>query len=338
MKVSIMITTYNCEECVDAAIESVISQDMPFDWELLVGDDGSSDQTLAHINNWIEKYPNNIKLYVMDRTNVEEKNGTRAARNRANLLEHAKGEYLNFLDGDDKFLGTEKLMRQVTLLDSNECKGCSCVAHNILANDISCNKKYPLTDSSLKDGIVDSQYYWKNLYFHTNTILFRRCCVEMLLNEKYRDYLNDNFITYIILQHGSIYYLHDIWGQYNLTGSGLWTGKKRTYGCFRNIILFDLEKEINWEYRLSSFIRHLYDFRYIFRNYDMEDRKKVCNLVSGLSDPQFHYTLLLYRKGEELSFKDKVEKILLRCQVWLLQGIRIIGRLDIYIKRMLKKV
>lgn len=315
VRVSIMITCYNCEDCIDDAINSVVSQDMPFQWELLIGDDGSSDNTVSHIKDWIRKYPDNIVLYIMERNSNEEKNGTRAAKNRANLLEHAVGDYLIFLDGDDRFLGTEKIKRQVEILDLKDYKNCSCVAHNILANDTSNRIKYPLTDKEYPEGIVDSHKYWRDLYFHTNTILFRRCCVETMLNDKYCDYLNDNFITYIVLQYGKIYYLKQIWGQYNLTGNGLWTGKKRIYGCFRNMILYDLELKINPKMGYDSFVRHLYDFRYIYMYYKTEDKELIKMLMNNLLPQQFHYTFLLYRFNDELQMNEKFEKVLLKIKV-----------------------
>lgn len=322
MKVSIMITCYNCENCIDDAINSVVSQKMPFSWELLIGDDGSNDSTINHINRWIKKFPHNIKLFIMKRGPSEVKNGKRAAKNRANLLEHAIGEYLIFLDGDDQFLGEEKIKRQIEILDSANYQNCSCVAHNILANDITGGKKYPLTDIQFPNGMVDTIKYWKTLYFHTNTILFRECCKNMMLQEKYRDYLNDNFITYIILQYGQIYYLRDIWAQYNLTGNGLWTGKKRTYGCFRNMILFDMEKEINSGLKYASFVRHLYDFRYIFANYSKDDKENIQPLIADLTEPRFHYTLLMYNLQNNVSSKIKLEQAMLYFRVRLVSIVR----------------
>ena len=46
MKLSILITSYNLEEYISQAIESVVKQNMPFEWELLIGDDGSTDGTV----------------------------------------------------------------------------------------------------------------------------------------------------------------------------------------------------------------------------------------------------------------------------------------------------
>ncbi|WP_187119296.1 glycosyltransferase family 2 protein [Clostridium polynesiense] len=316
-KVSIMLTCYNCEEYINNAIKSVVVQEMPFNWELLIGDDGSSDSTVSIINGWIEKYPENIKLFVMKRDVNTKKDGKRAARNRANLLEKSTGEYLIYLDGDDCFRGNEKIKRQVQILDKPENIDCSCVAHNILANDLSEKRKYPLMENRLREGRVDSRKYWKELYFHTNTILFRSICKEKMLDEKYRDYLNDNFITYIILQYGKIYYLDKLWAQYNLTGEGLWTGKKRVYGCFRNMILYDLEININKMLKKEAFIRHLYDFRYIFKNYSQEDKDSVAVLVQNIPSELFHFTWLLYKFGGELDSQERVEKKRLELKVKL---------------------
>lgn len=336
MKVSILITSYNCQDSIDAAVQSVIEQEMPFDWELLVGDDGSSDNTQRIIKEWVNRFPNNIKLFVMPRNSSDSKNGTRAARNRANLLTHASGEYITFLDGDDLFIGNQKIQRQIELLDSEELSDCSGIAHNILANDVVAEKKYPMVSESISEGKVDSKYYWKNLYFHTNTIVFRRKCVELMLDDRYKDFLNDNFITYIILQYGYLYYIPKIWAQYNLTGNGLWTGKKRTYGCFRNLILFDLERSINKDFIYSSLVRHLYDFRYIFKNYDIQDRESVHLLLKDIDEIQFPYTFLLYKIGSELSLKDRVKKSLLQCEISALMISRWAKRLPIYVNRMMK--
>ena len=304
-KISVMVTCYNCEKYIGTAIKSVVNQEFPCSWELLVGDDGSSDNTISIVKDWIRQFPDNIKLFVMNRSKNEEKNGTRAAKNRANLLRHAEGDFLLFLDGDDQFLGTEKIQSQYEILVKDTEKKYACVAHNILANDMATGRKYPLTEPELEEGVIDTRKYWKKLYFHTNTIMFRRECKGLMLEDKYCDYLNDNFITYIILQYGQIYYMPHLWGQYNLTGDGLWTGKKRTYGCFRNMIIYDLEIEINPKLKKESFIRHIYDFRYILKNYDFTDREKVDPLMKGLTKDRFYFTLLLYKSIEELAVEDR---------------------------------
>lgn len=315
IKLSIMITCYNLECEIDNSIKSVIEMEMPFEWELLIGDDGSSDATVLHIQKWIDRYPHNIFLYVMERSGELKKDGSRAAKNRANLLEHAKGEYLIFLDGDDIFLGTEKLRKQVEILDDPTFKQCSCVAHNSYAYDLSTKMKRPLTSERMKDGIVEADEYLRKMYFHPNTIMFRSICKEMMLMPEYKRFLNDNFITFLILQFGSIYYLHDIWAQYNLNGNGLWTGRSKIYGNFRNIILLDLEQSINSDLRGSVFYRFVSSIRVVFKNYTLQEKDEISPLVKELSDPPFHYSLLCYKSLDKISFLERFELLFLRLKV-----------------------
>ena len=52
---SVCITTYNLEKYLDQCLESVFNQKGDFDFEVLIGDDGSTDKTLAIVANWIKK-------------------------------------------------------------------------------------------------------------------------------------------------------------------------------------------------------------------------------------------------------------------------------------------
>lgn len=298
MKLSIMITSYNCVESIDKAIKSVIDQEKPFSWELLVGDDGSTDGTVDRIEEWRLKFPDNIKVFVMARTKKGEKSGLRAARNRANLLSKATGEYLAFLDGDDQLLGNKKFTSQIDILERDLEFEISAVAHNIVAIERKTDKRYNMVNVEVKEGIIDTTKYWNDMYFHTNTIVFRSICKELMLDEKYRDYLNDNFITYIILQYGQLYYLKNVYAQYNITGNGLWTGKRRVYGCFRNIMLYDLERKINPDMRKCSYKRHLYDILYISRNYDVKEDQNVFDLLEGEKECDFPISFTLARAGK----------------------------------------
>ena len=67
MKVSVMITTYNLEAYIEETLRSVLSQKTKFPFEILVGDDGSSDETVTIIKKYVESYPDKIFLYEMPR-------------------------------------------------------------------------------------------------------------------------------------------------------------------------------------------------------------------------------------------------------------------------------
>ena len=91
MKYSVIMPTYNCEKYVEEAIKSVLCQSFS-DFELIIVDDGSSDNTVATITAVISG-DNRARII------TKEHAGVSATRNRG--IDEAKGEYLLFIDGDD---------------------------------------------------------------------------------------------------------------------------------------------------------------------------------------------------------------------------------------------
>ncbi|MCR5261879.1 MAG: glycosyltransferase family 2 protein [Candidatus Gastranaerophilales bacterium] len=93
MKVSVIIPTFNCEKYIDECLKSVIAQTFD-DYEIIVADNNSTDSTKNKIKNYQQKNQN-IRLIELDKNY---KQGI--ARNIA--IENANGEYILFVDGDDK--------------------------------------------------------------------------------------------------------------------------------------------------------------------------------------------------------------------------------------------
>ena len=110
-KVSVITVTYNRQDFIREAIESVLTQSFT-DWELLIIDDASTDQTQSIANEYIAKDAR-IKYYKNDK-NL----GIARTRNRG--LELARGEYIAPLDSDDVWLDKNKLQKQVEFLDINQ--------------------------------------------------------------------------------------------------------------------------------------------------------------------------------------------------------------------------
>lgn len=108
--VSVIMPAYNAANYIDRAIESVLSQD-DIDLELIVINDGSTDNTLERLNHY-QQYDN---ITILD----NEKNlGVSATRNKGIAL--AKGKYIAFLDTDDWWTA-DKLKRQVELIEEKQC-------------------------------------------------------------------------------------------------------------------------------------------------------------------------------------------------------------------------
>ncbi len=311
-----MITSYNLEEFIGRAVESVVNQEMPCRWELLIGDDGSTDNTIGIVNSWIEKYPDNIKLYQWSREETHTMNGSRSAANRARLLEKAIGDYLIYLDGDDCWLGTKKLKLQFELLESTEYSSCSCCGHNILKYVIDNKTGSNMVDSCYQQRIFTKrEYYRHGMYIHTNTLLFRSSCKTIMLDLLNREFLNDLFITFLMLQCGSMLYLPETYAQYNITGSGLWTGNNKVFGSFRNIQLYDLERYIDPQLEPFIFRGFCTNMEVILREYSKNDIIMIRPLVEGLDPNIFEYTHRFFEildpTTDEAQFKKRV-----RCRIF----------------------
>ncbi|MDJ0589889.1 MAG: glycosyltransferase family A protein [Pleurocapsa sp. MO_226.B13] len=109
VKVSVIIPAYNGDRYIGEAIESVLAQTYS-DYEIIVVDDGSTDNT----DRVIQQYAERVRYF--SQTNQ----GVAASRNFG--LSQAQGEYIAFLDQDDVFL-PHKLASQVALLEQNPSLG-----------------------------------------------------------------------------------------------------------------------------------------------------------------------------------------------------------------------
>lgn len=93
--ISVVIPLYNKEKSIKATLESVLKQTYT-DWECIVINDGSSDNSLEVVKNFIDEFKiDDFRFQILSQQN----SGVSAARNRG--IMEAKGEYISFLDADD---------------------------------------------------------------------------------------------------------------------------------------------------------------------------------------------------------------------------------------------
>lgn len=110
-KVSIIMGIYNCEKTLVEAIDSILEQTYT-NWELIMCDDGSKDDTAKIALEYVKKYPNKIKLL------LNEKNkGLNFTLNRC--LKEASGEYIARMDGDDISL-PQRLEKEIAVLNCED--------------------------------------------------------------------------------------------------------------------------------------------------------------------------------------------------------------------------
>jgi glycosyltransferase involved in cell wall biosynthesis len=118
VKVSISITTYNHEQFIAQALDSVLMQESDFDYEIVLGEDESQDRTREICIEYARWHPNRIRLFLRSRKDVIYINGKPTGRfNFVENLKAARGEYIALLDGDDYWTDPHKLQKQVDFLD-----------------------------------------------------------------------------------------------------------------------------------------------------------------------------------------------------------------------------
>lgn len=110
--VSIIMVTYNHEKYIAQAIESIVCQKTDYKFELLIGDDASTDHTPEIITEYYKKYPNIIKTFLR-------KKNVGATKNGYYLMKSAKGKYFSSCEGDDFWCDKTKIQSDIDFLEQH---------------------------------------------------------------------------------------------------------------------------------------------------------------------------------------------------------------------------
>jgi glycosyltransferase involved in cell wall biosynthesis len=165
-KVSVCMITYNHEQFIAQAIESVMMQQVNFDYELVIGEDCSTDRTREIITEYYYKFPDRIRLLLW-----KENQGLRGRNNLVKTLFECKGKYVALLEGDDYWIDPNKLQKQVDYLDIHtECALCF---HNVLVVYNDNSQPVHLFNSPDQKEISSFLDLLKTYFTHTCSVMFR---------------------------------------------------------------------------------------------------------------------------------------------------------------------
>lgn len=110
--VSVILLSYNQEDSVGAAIESVLAQDCPFTFELIIGDDASADSTRAVCERYAAARPDVVRL-------MPAAPNKGVVRNYFDCFSHCRGRYVTDCAGDDRWTDPSKLRAMAALLEAD---------------------------------------------------------------------------------------------------------------------------------------------------------------------------------------------------------------------------
>ena len=233
--VSVIMITYNHEAFIRKAIEGVLIQECSFPVELLIGDDCSSDNTEAVVQDILNKHPKaGCVKYMRNVVNLG------PSENYLYLFKQCSGKYIANCEGDDYWTDPHKLQKQMDFLEANEGYSLVCGGY-MSVNTVTGEKNVVLKESPDDSMMTDAGFditiemFFQDWYTKTLTTVFRTELLDLGELANYR-YTSDTQVFYHLLKKGNGYYIRDVLGAYNMHGSGMHSmvsNEKRSLDGFR---------------------------------------------------------------------------------------------------------
>jgi len=199
--VSVCLFTYNYERFLQQSVDSILNQHCEFDFEILICDDCSTDDTLKIAQEYQLNFPNIIKVLTHDENQGGTKNWIRA-------IQSCKGKYIALMDGDDYFSDTNKLKKQVEIMERD---------NTLVLCFHSVDEIYDDAPELNKTVVFEKEYYEladfiKNGWFvRTSSTFFRNNVISNEIPKWVHDYPYrlDTILHVLLCQYGRAYNLKE---------------------------------------------------------------------------------------------------------------------------------
>ena len=217
--VSACIITYNHDLYIRDCLEGAINQKVNFAYEIIVGDDCSSDKTMQICIEYAKKYPDLIKLW------PRQKN-LGMIGNWIKTIEDCSGRYIALCEGDDFWTDPYKLQKQVDFLEANP-EYAICFHRVFEKNELDEIKS---SFSPIHSNISTFEDLIRNNnYIHTGSSIFR----NNLFGEFPEWFVDCEVADYVLhllnAQYGKIYFMEDTMAVYRINSQSTWGSKDDSY-------------------------------------------------------------------------------------------------------------
>jgi glycosyltransferase involved in cell wall biosynthesis len=213
--VSILMITMNHDVYIAQAINSVMAQQCSFEFELIIGDDASSDRTLEICKNFASRYRGKITV-LTSCSNIGMHN------NLARVWEAARGTYVAFCEGDDYWIDPHKLAKQVTYLEQRpRYTLCGGITRKIRQNDKGEWIAAGVIEPSSVQKAYGVEYLISNYSFHTSSVLLRKAAV-VFPSWFRQQYCADRPLYLLCAERGPVGFVPELMSVYRLHQSGVW--------------------------------------------------------------------------------------------------------------------
>ena len=254
--VTVSVQTYQHGKYIRKCLEGILMQKTTFDFEIVIGEDESSDNTRDVCIEFAEKHPDKIRLFLHSRANNIVVYGSPTAKFNSRYNSYsANGKYIAICEGDDFWIDPLKLQKQVDFLEANDDFGM--IFSDIIMmdendNEIEITPFHEKIKNLYKSGFI----FWElieNNFINTLTV-----CVEKKLYLDYFDKFNEMFsYDYRVWLHiatlKKVKFVNENWAFYRVHPSGMSRSrdffKKRAPLVLQSAIVnFVAHKNYNLEY------------------------------------------------------------------------------------------
>lgn len=213
---SIVVPTYNHERYIKKALDSILMQETSYSYEILVGEDCSTDGTREVLRNYEKEHPGKLQVF------YREKNLSAAKYcNWADLARKTKGKYLITLEGDDFWLSTTKIHQQIEFLEKHP--EYVAVAHNCIVVDQYGNPNGEIYPECKAKEYTLWHYLFEILPGQLTTVMCRNFERQDIFNKDIieRNMLPGDRVLYFVLANsGKIYCMQNAMSAYRHVTQG----------------------------------------------------------------------------------------------------------------------
>ncbi len=215
-RISVVVLTYNHARYIEQCLESVLRQKGLFELEVIIGDDHSTDDTLAR-----------IAAIIKDRTNVKVLKSSKNIGMLANMkrcLAACTGDFIAFCEGDDYWLGDRKLTRQMAQLKRDPRLAMS-FNWVLLEHELDGQMVPHPQQAEQPEFIPTSAIARTPLTANFSCCMYRTAAVRTIPESYFRDKTNADWMFNMhVAEWGGIAFLKELHSVYRLHSKGQWTG------------------------------------------------------------------------------------------------------------------
>ena len=243
LKVSVCMITYGHEKYIREAIEGVLMQECDFEVELIVANDCSPDRTDKVIQEIIKNHPKGSWIkYFKHESNIG------IMPNFLFALKQCQGKYVAMCEGDDYWITSDKLQKQVNILENNKDVGLVYTNVKLFMQKggyfVDSPERYVQKQSDVIPQMLKSKFVEFATTVFRKSILFK--AIGILKKELENKVIGDTRIILEVINYSELYYLNDITTVYRIVdGSASHPinldkfifAHMDTYNCRKNFVI-----------------------------------------------------------------------------------------------------